>query len=183
MTENLIYWIGEFDLTAVAIYTVVVQLLAIVAAMEAIMKTRTSQGAIAWSLSLMLMPTLMLPAYWIFGRRKFRGYAKARRLNKTGLQFPRTTALEIEFFEPSDALERIAQMPFMKGNHLELLINGEQTFAALFKLIEEARHYILLEYYIVRDDIIGEQLLRQLSAKAQQGVAVYFLYDEVGSFN
>jgi cardiolipin synthase A/B len=182
MTENLIYWFGEFDLTAVAIYTLVVQLLAIVAAMEAIMKTRTSQGAIAWSLSLLLMPTLMLPLYWIFGRRKFRGYAKARRLNKSGLQLPRTAALEIERFEPTDALERIAQMPFMEGNRLELLINGEQTFAALFKLIDEARQYVLLEYYIVRDDIIGEQLLQKLSAKAQQGIAVYFLYDEVGSF-
>lgn len=182
MIEKLLHWLNEIDVTVLTFFTIAVHLLAIFAAMEAIMKTRTSQGAMAWSLSLMLMPTLMLPLYWIFGRRKFRGYAKARRLSKTGVQLPRTAALEIERFEPNDTLERIAQMPFIGGNHLDLLINGEQTFAELFKLIGDARHYLLLEYYIVRDDAIGERLLQLLIDKARAGVAIYFLYDEVGSF-
>jgi len=182
MTEKLLHWLNEIDLTAVAIFTIVVQLLAIIAAMEAIMKTRTSQGAIAWSLSLILMPTLMLPLYWIFGRRKFRGYAKARRLGKTVVPLPRAAALEIQRDVALDPLERIAQMRFMQDNQLDLLIDGAQTFAGLFSIIEQARHYLLLEYYIVRDDAIGERLLQSLSTKVQQGVAVYFLYDEVGSF-
>ena len=166
MTEKLMHWLGELDLTALAIYTITVQLLAMIAATEAIMKARTSQGAVAWSLSLMLMPTLMLPLYWIFGRRKFRGYAKAQRLSRTGLQLPRTVALEIERFAPTDPLERIAQMPFMRGNQLTLLINGQRTFAELFAIIDQAQHYILLEYYIVRDDAVGERLTAEPDPKS-----------------
>ena len=185
MLETLKHWLGELDLAAVAIFTLSVQLLAILAAMEAILKTRTSQGAIAWTLSLLLMPTIMLPMYWIFGRRKFRGYAKARRLGKQAVHMPRNalrgeTPPQLENYQI--ALERIAQMPFTRDNDCRLLINGEQTFAALFATIEAARHYILLEYYIVRDDDIGRQLSAKLLEKVQQGVAVYFLYDEVGSF-
>ena len=50
------------------------------------MKTRTAPGAIAWALSLVLMPVLVLPLYLVFGRRKFRGYRKARRLGNTPIQ-------------------------------------------------------------------------------------------------
>src|SRR3982750_4126883 len=48
-------------------------------AIHAIMTARTSQGAIAWALLLVLFPYLTLPAYGIFGRGKFQGYVKARR--------------------------------------------------------------------------------------------------------
>lgn len=186
MIETLQHWIAHLDLAAIAIYTVAVQILAIIAAIEAILKTRTAQGAVAWSLSLMLMPTLILPLYWIFGRRKFRGYAKARRIGKSGVHVPRR-ALYTQPPHQRDAqqqvLERIAQMPYTRGNEIELLINGEPIYSALFTAIDNARHYILLEYYIVRDDTIGRQLRDRLIAKAQQGVTIHFLYDEVGSFN
>jgi cardiolipin synthase len=185
MIDTLKHWLNDLDLAAIAIYTVAIQLLATIAAIEAIMKTRTSQGAMAWSLSLMLMPTLMLPLYWVFGRRKFRGYAKARRIGKSGVHVPRR-GLYAQIPHQLDArqqvLARTAQMPYTRGNDIELLIDGEQIFSALFTAIDSARHYILLEYYIVRDDAVGRQLSDKLIAKVQQGVTVHFLYDEVGSF-
>jgi cardiolipin synthase A/B len=185
MLDALKHWLSELDFAAVAIFTLAVQLLAIIAAMEAIMKTRTAQGALAWTLSLLLMPTVMLPMYWIFGRRKFRGYAKAKRIGKGAVKAPRgelqkATPTQLESYQV--ALEQIAQIPFTSGNRCELLIDGEHTFATLFTAIDSAQHYILLEYYIVRDDDIGIKLADRLLTKIEQGVAVYFLYDEVGSF-
>ena len=185
MIDTLKDWLSDIDLAAIAIYTAAVQVLAIIAALEAVLKTRTAQGALAWSLSLMLMPTLMLPLYWIFGRRKFRGYAKARRISKFGLHAPRRALQAQSPHQLNNAqrvLERIAQMPYTRGNDVQLLVDGEQVFATLFETIDNARHYILLEYYIVRDDDIGTQLHDKLIAKVREGVTVLFLYDEVGSF-
>jgi len=184
MMEHIWHWLQSYLLTFAAV-TAVVQVLGALAAMEAILKTRTAPGAIAWSLSLLLMPVPMLPLYWIFGRRKFRGYAKARRIGKLALRRPQ---IQLESLRPAhlppyqQVMERIAQMPFTTGNQPDLLIDGKRTFAALFDAIEQARHYILLEYYIVRDDHIGQALCKHLLDKAQAGVAVYFLYDEIGSF-
>ncbi len=172
------------------------QLLGIVSALEAIMKTRTSTGAIAWSLSLLAMPVVMVPAWWVFGRRKFRGYAKARRF---GRQPRRVGDLDIHQlanrllenlrpFQPTAAtpalttLERVAQLPATTGNSARLLVDGNATFEALFAAIAQAEHYILLEYYIVRDDDIGTRLRKLLQTKVAAGVRVYFLYDEIGSF-
>lgn len=165
------------------------QLLGIVSALEAIMKTRTPTGATAWSLSLILMPVLMVPAWWIFGRRKFRGYARARRFGNLDIHRLAAELLQqLQPFRPPhkvpaiEALERVAQLPVTAGNSAQLLIDGAAAFKALFDAIERAEHYILLEYYIVRDDAVGTRLRELLQAKAAAGVSIHFLYDEIGSF-
>ena len=49
----------------------------LLSSVHAIMTTRTSQGAIAWAVSLNTFPYVAVPAYWVFGRRKFEGYVEA----------------------------------------------------------------------------------------------------------
>ncbi len=194
---------SEFPSLLILFYSLF-QLLGIVSALEAIMKTRTPTGAIAWSLSLVLMPLLMVPAWWVFGRRKFRGYAKARRSSRPWLRFGRkrdddkshadirqlaTELLQkLRPFRPAESgaalatLERVMQLPATAGNRAQLLVDGDAAFGALFEAIDQAEHYILLEYYIVRDDAIGTRLRERLQTKARAGVRVCFLYDEIGSF-
>ena len=58
----------------VAIVVPLVELLGIIAAVHAVMNARTSQGAIAWGISLVTFPWLALILYAIFGRNKFKGY-------------------------------------------------------------------------------------------------------------
>ena len=58
----------------VAIVVPLVQLLGILTAVHAVMNARTSQGAIAWAISLVTFPWLALVLYAIFGRNKFNGY-------------------------------------------------------------------------------------------------------------
>ncbi len=59
---------------------------------------------------------------------------------------------------------------------------GAETFAAIFKAIENARHYILVQFFIVRDDRIGRGFAgSRLMERAKAGVQVFFLYDEIGS--
>ncbi len=163
-----------------------VALLGLASAVEAIYKTRTAQGAAAWAVALISMPLLTVPLYWVFGRRKFRGYVKARKLEKQGVRLQIARVLKnlkpCLVTKQAGALEKIVQSPFTKGNRIDLLIDGEQTFKAMFAAIAEAKDYVLLEFYIVRDDQIGNQLKQLLCEKAAEGVAIYFLFDEIGSF-
>ncbi len=46
---------------------------------HALMSTRTAQGTIAWIVSLNTFPLLTVPAYWVLGRNKFKGYVTLRR--------------------------------------------------------------------------------------------------------
>jgi cardiolipin synthase len=159
---------------------------AIAAAIESILKTRTAQGAIAWAIGLVMMPMLVLPVYLVFGRRKFFGYRRSRIRGKHKMQLEAARAFKLLqpfLAEPSPypVLEKVVQMPATVGNRVELLVNGVNAFPRMFAAIEAATQYVLLQFYIVRDDELGLELQRRLIAKAKQGVAIYFLYDEIGS--
>ncbi len=76
----------------------------------------------------------------------------------------------------------IAETPLVAGNATQLLVDGPQTFAAMFAAIKNAKTTINLEYYIFEDvDSGGEHLGDVLIAKRQDGVAVNVIYDSYGS--
>ena len=166
--------------------------LGIASAIDAVINTRTSQGAIAWAVALITFPYLAVPAYWILGRSKFQGFTEALAENSDliekflGDALPKMQARFVDVVVESripeyEALKRLTQMGMTGSNRVQLLIDGEATFASMLEGIAQARHYILVEFYIVRDDGIGGRLRDALMERAQAGVRVLFVYDEIGS--
>jgi len=163
-----------------------------ISAYGTIMNSRTSQGAIAWSLSLCTFPFVALPLYWLFGRTKFLGYVDARRTHHQGTnplirevldRLPDCLPAQNDLNPDQRVLETLAAVPFTHLNQVDLLRNGDETFAAVFKALGEAKDYILLQFYIYRDDRIGRDLLEHLRQARERNVRVYFLYDGIGSSN
>lgn len=163
----------------------------ILSAIFAIMSTRTSQGAIAWSITLITFPFLAVPLYWVFGRDKFQGYVLAlqeqlegvnRALAETTIEFRRQVKERGVGEGQLRSAERLARIPASSNNRVELLIDGEATFASIFAGIDTAEQYILVQFYIIRNDELGRELKNRLIARAKEGIRVYFIYDEIGSF-
>jgi cardiolipin synthase A/B len=179
-------WLAEI----IAAGLVLVYLAAIYSAGEAILQARTSQGAIAWTISLLTFPVVSLPLYLIFGRNRFEGYMEKRdQVEHESLRLIQRTRSNIqEYVVPvsSDtplytSLFNLARMPATRGNKVDLLIDGEATFDSIRAGMEQAQHYILFQFYIIRDDELSRQLGRVLADKARAGLTVYLLYDEIGS--
>ena len=158
--------------------------------LHALMKTRTSQGTIAWVVSLMAVPFLAIPLYWLLGRNKFSGYVRARRSNDAELRklaadmHSRLARFSVELPE-ENAFERTAEelggLPFTRGNDMELLIDGEETFRRIFEEIAAAKKHICVNFYIVKNDRVGGKFQQALIERARAGVKVHFLFDEIGS--
>jgi len=174
----------------VATIVIVAEILGVISAVDAVMKARTSQGAIAWAVTLVTFPYVTVPAYWVFGRNRFRGYVTEWRdggvrtdsIGEEALEVARSFLLDSAVAPPpARAAARLARMPFTTGNSVELLVDGEETFADILAGIDAAEDYILFQFFIVKDDEIGRQVQARLIEKARAGVRVYFLYDEVGS--
>jgi len=172
------------------VYTAL-EIAAIVTAILAVRDTRTPQGAVAWAISLVAFPVLTLPFYWVFGRKKFHGYVEAMREGEERIKESLGSIDELPVVRtiwerkrphlPRTFFETVANLPFLGGNELELLIDGKQTFDAIFKAIEKAEQRILVQFYIVHADGLGNRLKNALIAKAAKGVKIFFLYDEIGS--
>lgn len=165
-------------------------------AVDAVMNTRTPQGATAWVFALATIPLVALPLYWIVGRFKFTDYLTALRDFDAeiaeGLEQATAGPLRPFIVSVGDeadgresgerrAFDEMATLPLTRGNDAVLLVDGDATFEALFAAIDAAEDYVLTQFYIVRDDDIGRAYKERLLAAARRGVTVRFLYDTVGS--
>lgn len=66
------------------------------------------------------------------------------------------------------------------GNHVEALLNGDQTFPAMLSAIRSARHTITFETYIFWSGSIGREFTDVLAERAKNGVKVHILLDWIG---
>ena len=56
-------------------------------------------------------------------------------------------------------------------------------FEAFKEAILEAKHHIHLEYFIIRDDELGNQIVDLLTQKAAEGIEVRAIFDAAGTFS
>lgn len=78
------------------------------------------------------------------------------------------------------AFSRAAGAPLVAGNAVDLLIDGEANFGAWLAAIARARHAVLFENYIFRDDATGRAFRDALVERAVAGVRVCVLRDWLG---
>jgi cardiolipin synthase len=91
--------------------------------------------------------------------------------------------------DPTDILgrhtavvESVTESPLTKGNKVILLADGQATYAAMFKALQNAKDHINLESYIIEDDETGRKFADLLLKKQAEGVQVNLIYDSMGSF-
>jgi cardiolipin synthase len=73
--------------------------------------------------------------------------------------------------------------PLYIDSHVELLVDGPATYAAMLDAIATATRFIHIETYIFADDKIGRRFANALIAKAGDGVDVRVIFDSLGSLS
>jgi len=66
-------------------------------------------------------------------------------------------------------------------NSLKLYAYGRDLFDAMLEAIDAAQESIYLETYIWKDDAVGKEFQARLARKAEEGVAVYAIFDSFGN--
>lgn len=178
------------------ILIVVNYVLAIIAIILILLKNINPTKTLSYIIVLAVFPGIGLIVYYFFGQdyRKFRMFKKRALLNQVNVQnwTDKLKILEDKAYDLSskilDGNTKIIKLideqryaPVTLYNKAEILVNGEAKFKRLFEDIQAAKSSIHMEYYIIRDDEIGSQLIEHLCKKSQQGVEVKINYDPVGS--
>jgi len=152
-------------------------------------------SALAWLLVLLLLPALGFALFLVFGQN----YHKQRLFN---IKIEDDQVLQQLLLDQKRELSgggimlheggldrfhgMIAMLLANNGaylttdNHIEIYTNGREKFDALLAAIAAARDHIHMEYYIIRNDDLGREIIAALAKKAREGVTVRFLYDAVG---
>ncbi|MCM1377838.1 MAG: cardiolipin synthase [Clostridium sp.] len=153
-------------------------------------ENRNPIRSLAWVLSLIFLPGVGLIFYMFFGR-SLKGIhlisKQSRRKLLTRVAANRASFDQAELTADERVLSRLADnlcnSPLTVNNSVEIFTDGATKFHSLIDDLKGARKSIFLQYYIFSDDNIGNTIAGILIEKAQAGVAVRVIYDNVGSFS
>ena len=159
-------------------------------------ENRDPEITLAWMLVLMLVPFFGLILYLNFGRN----FRKVKIFSRKGLtDLARIEEISQNQIKDLSGIAAHGSGSLVKSNIIKLLLNnskailtaknkvdilqnGEATFAAILDELSNARHHIHLEYYLYEDDNIGNQIKDILMEKARQGLEVRLIIDAIGSW-
>ena len=164
-----------FSLRWVTLHGLVVLLgLAIYAiASHTLRQRRHPSAAIAWVVSLILLPYLALPLYLIVGNRKIVSYRQA-------LNAPigsGTGAANCGQLAAAMGLPDIVTF-----EQLVIHQDGGQALQSLRNMIEGAERSLDLCSFLFGRDVIGDEIAQLLMKRAQEGVRIRLLVDGIGFY-
>lgn len=149
------------------------------------------QKAVAWLVILYVFPLIGFLFYYFVAKEYSCFYPTLRKDNKM-LEHLKETLEErckltidlVDPFHQDDHLHAILKngnsLPITACNETTIYIEGQKAFEAMFESISIAKHHIHIEFYIIRDDVLGNEFQQLLIRKAQEGVKVRLLYDGIG---
>lgn len=65
-------------------------------------------------------------------------------------------------------------------NDMDIFTDGNRLFDTILQDLEQAKRFIHIQYYIIKNDVLFERLREVLVRKAAEGVEVRILYDGMG---
>ena len=149
--------------------------------------------SLGWILVIIFIPYAGAISYILFGvnRREFKIHtlkrALARRMydqkhlknnvseNHTLFKSPKVKKL-------ATLLKNSSHFQAIEGNKVTVLNNGIQAYKSIFEKLKTAKKFIHVQFYILEDCKILEELYQLFKKKIEEGVEVRMIYDAIGSF-
>ncbi len=159
------------------------------------LERKNAPVALAWVLAFIVFPILGFIIYMFFGRHLYgaRIFSKkteadivyrniAQEQLSQWLEY-HGEYLDAEGFDKTAALLLNTDDAILSDNNfVEVFTDGEEKFSAMREAILSAKHHIHIEYFIIRDDELGREIVSLLAKKAAEGVEVRAIFDAAGTF-
>jgi cardiolipin synthase A/B len=163
-----------------------------------ILENRRPEKTVSWILVIVLIPVFGMILYMFIGQE----FRRKKIFSRKGLKSPLRLLIlhgkqlkilrgetPAHFEDYPEISLGIMKMLFAnnnsiitENNNVQLLIDGKETFSAIMEAIQNAYHHIHLEFYIFHNDKLGSEIIQQLCRKAEVGVKVRILFDDVGNW-
>lgn len=156
-------------------------------------KYENPEYKVTWLAFMAILPMTTVIMYLIFGhpglKRKDRKIIEPT--NKIQEELFAINDEEIDDFRSNVPLEyrnvfkylrKVTRLSTSKDNKTTYYKNGEQFFPDFINCLKEAKEFIFMEFFIIGEGKEWNQIDAILKEKAQQGVEVRLIYDDIGSF-
>lgn len=187
----ILFFLTFLRSNAVVLYAVLEILCALVMVYFLAASNRTDSYKIAWVTVVMLLGVFGLLLYILWGRSTLTNPLDKRLkscLDKSALPFPQEPQATLAFKEiPHDGVQRIGRylrrqgFPVYAQTASAYYPLGELAFDAMLEDLRGAKQSIYIEFFIIFSGAIWERFFEVLSQKAQEGLDVRLMYDDMGS--
>lgn len=169
------------------IYLLLYVAIMIPAIIRVLLDNRQPAKTMAWILVLAFMPFVGIIFYIFFGQNT----RKERHISDRSMD-QLTKRSMLEFVEQENLHLPANNKPLMnlftnqnwafpfKDNRVDIFTDGYEFICSLLYNIGKAQHHIHLDTYIFEDDALGYLVADALIDKAEQGVEIRVIYDDVG---
>lgn len=131
----------------------IIQLCGVIIAIRLLLfDQRNTSSKVAWVAVIFILPVLGTISYLVFGRNPAtRKFSTAQVKEKTKLinaihAIPNNTNEKLPRL--SKRIAHLTSIEPIKGNKIEILTNGEETFPVLLDALRKAENHIHIQYYI-----------------------------------
>lgn len=169
----------------------VLRLMSFGAVLYIIWKPSNAEVKLAWIVPILVFPLLGGVSYLAFGHvfipKKLRASMnRTDELVKKSLKQEESVLQELDRLNPAVAnqskyLCAHADTPVWADTMTAYFPDGESYWQQLLRDLEQAKHFIFLEYFILGEGKMWNAVLDILERKAKEGVEVRLIYDDVGS--
>jgi cardiolipin synthase A/B len=158
-----------------------------------LLKRRVHESAaVAWIIAIIFVPFVGALLCVLLGNRRWKQQSVRKR--QASKKIVEAVAGQHQEFRVSgeclgrmsplaDLAEQMTGVSATKGNQIQHLPDTEASLEALEEIIQAARRFIHIEFYIWRHDKAGHRIQKLLIEKARAGVEVRLLYDGIGSIS
>lgn len=165
-------------------------LLSLIVVVLLISKNDNPSYKLAWAIPILTFPLFGGLLYVIAGRnkagKKFVAHLQEI-VDRTVPYMPQDEEILEEIKEKDQSIARQAQyiqqystFPIYKNTTTKYLSPGEDFYEVLLQELEQAKHFIFMEYFIIQRGKMWDTIVEVLERKAKEGVDVRVLYDDIG---
>lgn len=169
----------------IVVIHVVYNIIGIILILYLIKNSKNYSFTLPWIVILLLFPLIGTLLYITLGRNKFRSKTlKRTRAHESENKFYLKQDEKIkELYKDNGRLKYITdytKYPATINNKVDYYPLGEIAFKEMLKELKKAKKFIFFEYFIVSHGKMWDSILKILKQKADEGVDVRVIYDDLG---
>lgn len=179
----MIWEIAHIIFFAVYIYTICATIFFM------LVENRNPVKSIAWIMVLVFLPILGFVFYILVGRKFRKRHVISKRsliINKKSNTVDLTELPNLGLSDEQRSIATLAcrnsDAALHENNDVQIFTKAEELYNRIEDDLRKAKHHIHMEYYIFLADKIGQRIMNILKEKAQEGVIVRVIIDDVGSW-
>jgi len=171
-------------------FSISLRLISLVCALYVVYKDMRPHGKMSWIFLILLLPFIGCPCYFLFGRSEMtkknrQQIAELQKLVEPMREPQEEVKLHLQAID--DIAYKQMSLPQNTGSYPVYMENdskyysvGDDMFVDMIEDIKNAKEFIFLEFFIMKQGVMFDTLVDALAERAKAGVHIRLIYDDMG---